>query len=127
MAVIAKTVNTSADLPTSALRFSVNATGLDSVTLTGITLNTSISNYTGATDITVYKDTVSNVVGVLTGTTATLNGSNIVVPFTANNIVNAGTTSNYYIVINGATLNGNVTASWTVSIQDVTVNAGGTN
>ena len=123
MVVIAKEANPSIAIATSALRFSVAATGLDSVTLTGITLDTSIANYTGATDITVYKDTISNVVGTLTAASGALNGSNIVIPFTANNVINAGTTSHYYIAINGATNNA-TSSSWTVSLKDATAVVG---
>jgi hypothetical protein len=59
MAVVAKASNASKDLSSSALRFTVSATGKDSVTLNGATFDNVLSGYTGATTLSVYKTTVS--------------------------------------------------------------------
>jgi len=67
MAIVAKTTNTK-DLATSALRFSVTATGNNTATLSGITVKPSISGYTGTTEIAIYKDSVSDANLVGTGT-----------------------------------------------------------
>jgi len=127
MAVLAKEINTSANLATSALRFSVSVTGKNQVTVKNITLNTSISNYTGATDITVYKDFINaaSIVGTYSGTT--LNGNWIVIQFTANNIVNAGIVNHYIVVVNWAVINWLSPATWSISMTDATINLGGTN
>jgi len=72
MAIVAKTSN-SKDLATSALKFSVTATGNDSAVLKTITVKPSISGYTGSTEIAIYKDSVSaaNLVGTGTYTNNT--------------------------------------------------------
>jgi len=60
MAVVAKDDNSSKEVATSALRFKVAATGKDQATLSGVVVKANLSGYTGATTISVYKDSVSN-------------------------------------------------------------------
>ncbi|MDD2908049.1 MAG: S-layer homology domain-containing protein [Candidatus Gracilibacteria bacterium] len=117
-AVVAKASNSSKDLSTSALRFTVTASGKDSVTLSGATFDNVLSGYTGATQLTVYKDTVSvsNIVGQVNATTG-------LVSFTANQTVDSGSTNTYIVVING-TIDANAnTPSWTVRLTNLEVGA----
>jgi hypothetical protein len=62
-AVIAKATNSSKNLTTSALRFTVTASGKDSVILSGATVTLS-SNYgfsgTSTGTIKIYKNSISN-------------------------------------------------------------------
>ncbi|MDD3145219.1 MAG: S-layer homology domain-containing protein [Candidatus Gracilibacteria bacterium] len=114
-AVVAKASNSSKDLSTSALRFTVTASGKDSVTLNSATFDNVLSGYTGATTLTVYKDTVSvsNIVG-----TGSVTGP---VTFTGNKTVDAGSTNTYIVVIDG-TIDANAnTPSWTVRLTNVLV------
>lgn len=115
MAVVAKAANSSKDLSTSALRFTVTASGKDSVTLSGASFDNVLSGYTGATTLTVYKDTVSaaNIVG-----TGTVTGN---VTFTANKTVDAGSTNTYIVVINGTVEASANTPSWTVRLTNLVV------
>jgi len=69
MAVVAKATNSSKDLSTSALRFTVTASGKTGVTLSGATFDNVLSGYTGATMLTVYKDSISSANIVGTGAT----------------------------------------------------------
>jgi hypothetical protein len=115
LAVVAKSANPSKDLSTSALRFSVTASGKNGVTLTSATFDNVLSGYTGATELTVYKDSISsfNIVG--TGATT---GS---ITFTANQTVDAGSTNNYIVVINGTVDASANTPSWTVRLSNLVV------
>lgn len=59
-AVVAKATNSSKNVTTSALRFSVTASGKDSVTLTQADFANLFAGYTtGAAKIVIYKDTIS--------------------------------------------------------------------
>jgi glucan-binding YG repeat protein len=60
-AIIAKTTNTSKDLNISAVRFSISAIGKNQAIISNITIKTNLTGYTGATDISIYKDTISNI------------------------------------------------------------------
>ncbi len=75
MAVVAQDSNSNKDLATSALRFSVTATGNNEVVLSGVTIKANISGYTGSTEIKIYKDSVSDAnlagSGTYTNNTAT--------------------------------------------------------
>jgi hypothetical protein len=116
-AVVAKAANASKDLSTSALRFTVTASGKDGVTLNGANFDNLLSGYTGATTLTVYKTTVSasNIVG-----TGGVTGA---VTFTANQTVDAGSTNTYIVVING-TIDANAnTPSWTVRLTNLLIGA----
>lgn len=117
-AFVAKSTNSSKDINTSALRFSVTATGKDQVTLTNAVFDNVLSWYTGSTaKVVVYKDSISsaNKVGELSGTTWT-------VTFTANNTVDAGSTNNYIVVIEGVVINSTAnTPSWTVRLSNLQV------
>ncbi|MDD5769333.1 MAG: S-layer homology domain-containing protein [Candidatus Gracilibacteria bacterium] len=121
-AVIAKATNSSKDISTSALRFSVTASGKDQVTLSGATFSNQLSGYTGSTVLVkVYKDTVSsaNLVGSVS---TTANGGDVTVPFTANNTVDASSTNNYIVVVDGVTIDANAnTPSWTIRANTIYV------
>lgn len=112
-AVVVKTTNSSKDLATSALRFSVTASGKDQVTLSWATFDNVLSGYTGATTLTVYKSSIgsSNVVG-----TAWITWP---ITFTANNTVDAGSTVNYIVTIDGTQEASANNPSWTVRLNDV--------
>lgn len=109
-------------LQTNALRFSVYATGKNSITLTGLTFNNSLTQYTGNAQLIVYKDVMdanhiagSSAAGAgLAATTIALTGNNSI-----NSTIDAGTTATYIVVFQGATLNGNNADSWTVSLTKV--------
>lgn len=118
MAVVAKATNSSKDLATSALRFTVTATGKDSVTLSGATFSNLYSGYTGSTVLTVYKTSVSaaNIVG-----TGSITGG---ITFTGNKTVDSGSTNTYIITVDG-TIDANAnTPSWTVRLSDLQVVSG---
>lgn len=112
-AVVAKLTNSSKDLATSALRFSVTASGKDQVTMTWATFDNVLSGYTGATTLTVYKSSIwsSNVVG-----TGSVTWS---LTFTANNTVDAGSTVNYIVTIDGTQEASANNPSWTVRLNNI--------
>lgn len=119
-AVVAKSSNSSKDLNTSALRFSVTASGKDQVTLSGASFDNVLSGYTGSAKLVVYKDTISaaNKVGELVASTG-------LVTFTANQTVDAGSTNNYIVVVEGVIIDSNAnTPSWTVRLSDLEVVSG---
>jgi len=60
MMVVAKATNTSKALTTSALRFTVTASGKDSVLLTGLKMNNALAGYTGTINVKVYKTAVNS-------------------------------------------------------------------
>lgn len=115
--VIAKATNSSKELTSSALRFTVTAAGKDNVTLSGVSLTTQLSGYTGSMTVAIYKDSISAAnlagTGLVSGTSISLSNKNT---------VDAGSTATYIVVVEGATGDANVTGTkdWTVSIKDVT-------
>lgn len=116
-AFVAKSTNSSKDISTSALRFSVTATGKDKVTLTSATFDNQFSWYDWTWALTVYKDSISpaNKVGFV-------NGKTWVVTFTANYTVDAGSTNNYIVVVEGLNINSVAnTPSWTVRLSNLQV------
>ncbi|EKE29137.1 MAG: hypothetical protein ACD_2C00221G0019, partial [uncultured bacterium (gcode 4)] len=99
-AVIAKAANPSKELTTSALRFTVAASGKNQVTLSSLSGSVQLSGYTGATNVSIYKDSISagnlaftGVVGSAQTYTATAN---------AKNTVDANSTATYILVVEGA-------------------------
>lgn len=118
-AVVAKATNSSKDLATSALRFTVTASGKDSVTLSGATFDNLFSGYTGSTTLTVYKTSVSSANIVGTGSTTG------VVSFTANKTVDSGSTNTYIVVVDGTIDASANSPSWTVRLSDLQVATGG--
>ncbi|MDD2916366.1 MAG: S-layer homology domain-containing protein [Candidatus Gracilibacteria bacterium] len=117
--VIAKATNSSKELTSSALRFTVTAAGKDLVTLNSITGSVQLSAYTGATEVRVYKDTISATNLAFTGA---LGADKLWSATTSNakNTVDAGTTATYIVVVENAIGDGtNGTKDWTVSLKDV--------
>ncbi len=117
-AVVSKASNSSKLLTTSALRLSVYADGKDQITLSGLTLNSSVSGYTGSLVVKVYKDSVdsSNLAG--TGTTGATT-----ISLTANNTVSVGNTATYIVVVEGAIVDSSSSSQdWSVSVSDVSFN-----
>ncbi len=122
-AVIAKSSNSSKNLTTSALRFTVTASGKDSVVLSGATFSNLFSGYTtGSGKIVVYKDSISSnnklgetAVGTTTGD----------VTFTAQNTVDAGSTNAYIVVLEGVVAqSGANTLDWQVSLSNLNIVSG---
>ena len=109
--------NPNKSLTTSALRFTATAAGKTSTTLTGITFNNLIAGYvTGGIQIVVYKDLIAagNIAG--TGVVGTVTG---LIPLTANNVIDAGSTVNYIVAIEGAVVNpASYTTDWSVSLTN---------
>ena len=126
-AVVAKATNASKDLSTSALRFTVTASGKDAVTLNGVSFDNAISGYSNVTTLTVYKDTVSasNIVG--TGAITSTGSMASPVTFSGSNrTVDAGSTNTYIVVINGIIDSAANTPSWTVRLANLVVEGGTT-
>jgi len=112
---LAMAANSNKALTTSALRFTVVATGTNNVTLTGLNMTNTLAGYTGMTTVSVYKTSVATI--NLAGTGAYAGG---VVPLTANNVVDAGSTVEYIVVIDGALVDpGSYTTDWSVSLTNV--------
>lgn len=120
-AVIAKSSNSSKDLETSALRFTVTASGKDQVTLSGITFQNTFSSSYDLTNakIVVYKDNKSTKLGE--SATGAANIGNVTVNFTQNLTVDAGSTNNYIVAIEGAQTSDASKDSWTIRVNDLLV------
>ncbi len=125
-AVIAKGTNSSKDLVTSALRFTVTAAGKDNVTLNSATFANIFSGYTLTNaKVTVYKDSISasNKLNLVTTATATSNATG-----TTATIVNGGAG---YVAVPAVTVTtgqANVTATATSNAAGTVAtltNAGG--
>lgn len=118
MAFVAKQTNTSKDIQTRALVFTVTASGKDSVTLSDATFDNTVVNYTGTWIVKVYKTSVSaaNLLGAGSADTW-------VVSFYANQTVDAGSTNTYIVVIEGVTPS-NTDANWTVRLSNMQVVSG---
>jgi len=116
-AVVAKATNSSKNLTTSALRFTVTASGKDSVTLNSATFANTFGGYnTASGSIVVYKDSVST--ANILGTASSVTGN---VTFTANQTVDAGSTNTYIVVITDVVANGTTTSDWSVSLSNLVV------
>ena len=126
-AVVSKNTNGSKSLTTSALRFSVTATGEDSVELNTISFNNIFSGYTGAAaTVKVYKNSVSagNLLGTSAAFDAAAGGGAITVTLSANNTVDEGITMNYIVVVDGVAVDALANSSdWTVSATDINFDA----
>lgn len=158
IAVVAKVANTSKDLNTSALRFSVTASGKDKVTLTSATFDNLFSGYTGTLRTTktfadgeVVTAGYVSTTGTLSGTTASGTvvatyesvaklvvykdsistgnklgeialGSGSTVAFNQVQTVDAGSTNNYIVAIEGALIDATAnTPSWTIRMTNLLV------
>ena len=121
-AVIAKASNPSKEITTSALRFTVAASGKNSIALRTLALNANVSGYftTGAV-VNVYKDSVGSANLAFTGTVGTV-GANVPLTLTANNknTVDAGSSATYIVTVEGV-IGGvpSVTPDWNVSLTNV--------
>ena len=119
-AVIAKAANASQLITTSALRFTVAASGKDFVTLNSINLNAQLSGYIGTQVVEVYKNSIS--AGNLAGT-GSVGGDTIDLNIGTNNTVDAGNTVTYIVVVKDALVNSAANSSdWSVSLNDVNMN-----
>jgi len=123
MVVVAKDTNSSKAIATSALRFSVTASGKDQATLSGVTLTINTSWYTWATRIAIYKDSIST--NNLIGQSATINGTQLI-SLTGLKTVDSGSTNHYLIAVENAVVDSTSNSQdWTVSVDDLDVNLGG--
>lgn len=117
---IAQAANTSKDLGSSALKFTVTALGKNSTIMTGLTTYVSVAGLSGNA-VKVYKGdtTASNMLafsGVFTNATNTVLG----IYNTGNATIDVGTPVTYTIVLDGAIGNGtNATQDWTVRLADI--------
>ncbi len=112
---LAMAANPSKSLTTSALRFTATAAGKTSVTLTGLTFNNVFAGYTGTQTLIVYKDSIAT--ANIAGTGAAAGG---VIALSANNVIDAGSTANYLVVVDGALVDSTAyTTDWSVSLTNV--------
>ncbi len=108
----------SKNIATDALEFTVNAFGLNSVTLTGATFDNVLSGYTGTMVLTVIRKSDNAVVGSASATTG-------VVTFSGNNSIDAGTSATYIVKIVGALVDSaSNSQDWTVKLTGLNVNTG---
>jgi hypothetical protein len=127
-AVVAKASNSSKEITSSALRFTVTASGKDSVTLSGTSLDVSLSGYTGsAVTVNLYKGsaTTSNLVwstGLILGTTTTTVALSSLV---SNNTIDAGNTNTFIVTVEWILPDsGSNNQWWTVKLNDLAIQAG---
>ncbi len=117
-AVIAKASNPSKNLATSALRFTVSASGQNMVTLTSIDLTSLLAWYTGSIAVNVYKDAIS--IANLAGTGAIWSNQTIAI-WNGKNTVDIGSTSTYIIVADGAVIDAwSPSSDWSILLKNVT-------
>ena len=114
---------TSKNIATDAMRFTVNAFGKNSITLSGATFGNVLSGYTGSMVLTVIRASDNAVVG--TGSTS--NGSTTTtITLGTNNSIDAGSSATYIVKVVGAVADSTVSGNqdWTVSLTNLTVNTG---
>ncbi|NOZ43790.1 MAG: hypothetical protein GXP45_01225, partial [bacterium] len=119
---VAKAENPNKGLTTSALRFTITADGKNSVTLTGLSINIAPSGYiTTSGEIKVYKTSVSS--SNLAGKLAYVGGDQTIVMTgnsSANSVVDAGTTAEYIVVLEGALVDSTASSTdWNVTLKDI--------
>ena len=113
--------NPSKSLTTSALRFTVTAAGKTSITLTGLSMTNALAGYTGTMLVSIYKTSIA--AGNLAGQKALSNGTPDIIPMTSNSnlnsVIDAGSTVEYIVAIEGALVNSSSTSSdWNVSLTN---------
>lgn len=114
--VVAKDANANKSLSSSALVFTVTASGKDSVTLSGFTIDTTPVGYTSTGTVEIYKDTYS--AGNKLNTT--VSGNVVTIASAGNNTVDAGSTVKFIVVLNGAVKNSSAnTISYEVKLSDI--------
>ena len=115
--------NPSKSLTTSALRFTVAATGTNSITLTGLAFNNALAGYTGTMVLRVYKTSVASnnlagealFSGTISPTAIAMTGNS-----STNSIVDVvGGTVEYIVVVEGALVDpGAASADWNISLTN---------
>jgi hypothetical protein len=118
-----KVQNPNKNLITWALTFNVTAFGNNGATLAKATFNNIFSGYdmTNAS-LKVYRNTIAN--RNLLGSTA-IGTVTWDVIFTDNNIIDAGNTNTYVVVVDGATLDPAARSqSWIISMLDLVTDSG---
>ncbi|MDP2103777.1 MAG: hypothetical protein Q8K26_02550, partial [Candidatus Gracilibacteria bacterium] len=114
---VAQVAPVSKDIATDAMRFKVDAFGKNSVTLSGATFANLLSGYTGSYALTVVRASDNAVLGSASAATATG-----LVSFTANNVIDAGTSATFIVKIVGAVIDGaSNSQGWTVSLTSLEV------
>lgn len=116
--VVSKATNSSKGLTTSALRFTVAASGKDSVTLNSLNFNNLLAGYDiTASELKVYRTstTLANLAGA--GIVGTVTGP---LALTANNVVDAGTSATFIVVLENTVVDGvSNSQDWSVSLTDI--------
>ena len=120
--VVAKGANGSKNLSTSALRFTVAASGKDSVTLNSIDLTTILAGYTGTANVEVYKSSVTtpNLVG---SGNVSIGNDTISISPSANDTVDAGQTVTFIVVVTGLAVDPNSNSQdWSLTLTNLGFN-----
>ena len=118
--VVTKLTNTNKELGSSALVFTVKASGVTSTVLTGLSVKISTAGYSGDAVI-VYKNSV-NSSNIAFASASYVNGANATwTTYNAGNAtIDAGTTITYIVVLDNARGDGTTaTQSWTARLSDV--------
>ena len=104
-----------------AMRFTVNAFGKNSVTLSGATFNNVLSGYTGSMVLTIERASDNTTVGSI----AYVNGVQTV-SFVAGTSIDAGTSATYIVKVAGAVADSTVSGNqdWTISLTGLTTVSG---
>lgn len=130
-AVVAKAANTSKEVTTSALRFTVTASGKNSIALVLPTLTARLFGYNNASGATVkiYKDSVSasNVAfsGTLTDPSAGTTSLSLVAANNKNTI-DAGSSATFIVTVEGVAGGvANVTPDWNISLSNLNLDTNG--
>jgi hypothetical protein len=130
-AVVAKAANTSKEITTSALRFTVTASGKNSIALITPALTARLFGYNNASGATVkiYKDSVSasNVAfsGTLTDPSAGTTSLSLVAANNKNTI-DAGSSATFIVTVEGVAGGvANVTPDWNISLSDLGLDTNG--
>lgn len=117
--VVAKAANGSKNLSTSALRFTVAAAGKDSVTLDAIEFDTILAGYTGSATIEVYKNSVS-AANLVDSASINIGNDSASLTSLANNIVDAGQTVTYIVVVTGLAVDPSSNSQdWSITLTDL--------
>jgi hypothetical protein len=114
-AVVAKATNSSKNLTTSSLRFTITASGKNQVVLKSANISVNSNYDTTNAKLSVYRNSIgaSNLVWNIDNTSWTIN-------FLQNNTIDAGSTNTYIIVVEWATVWNN-SPDWTVSLTDLQI------
>lgn len=105
--IVTQAANTSKNLSTSAIRFTITNNGQNDSNITNLYFDTLLQGYTGSADIQIYRNNVSgpNLVGWSLINTVWYD-TQVIVPM-QNQLVDAGNTVTYIVVIAGTAIDPN--------------------